>query len=213
MALPPHPASESPALFPIFLKLAGRACLVVGAGTVAQPKIEALLACGAHVTVVAPEASESLRKMAAGGQVNWFARGFTASDLDGVFLAITATSNHDVNKQVSELARRHKILVNSVDDPPNCDFYTGAVVRRGSLQIAISTDGKSPSLAQRLRQELERQFGPEYSDWLDKLGEARRRLFETDVAADERRRVLHAAASRENYEEFVRQSGNGDDQR
>ncbi len=148
-------------MFPIFLKLDGRRVLVVGASTVAEGKIRGLLEARASIQVVAPEAVLQVQKWAGEGVVAWKARGFQPSDLDQVSLVIAATSSSELNAQVFKEAQARKVLCNAVDDPENCDFYYPAVVRRGDLQIAISTNGRSPALAQRLRQELEEQFGPE----------------------------------------------------
>jgi len=141
-------------MFPIFFKLEGRACLVVGAGTIAAPKIASLLRAGGAVTVVAPRANSAIAAQAETGEVLWHAREFVPGDLNGMFLAIAATDLQPVNHTVAEEARARGILVNSVDDPPDCDFFYPSVVRRGDLQIAISTAGKSPALAQRLREEI-----------------------------------------------------------
>jgi len=187
--------NAAPALFPLFLKLEGRECLVVGAGSVAEGKIRSLLASGAKVRVVALEAKDAVRQWAQAGEVAWEARAFQASDLDGVVLAIAATSSPSVNAAVFVEARKRNVLCNAVDDPENCDFYYGAVVRRGDLQIAISTAGHSPALAQRLRQELEEQFTAEYSDWVKALGEARQQLFALDMDPEQRRRLLHEMTS------------------
>ena len=203
-ASPQSTQSETPDLFPIFLKLEGQQCLVIGAGAVAQPKIASLLASGAKVTVVAPQAAGAVRGWAEAGKIRWEARPFVPADLNGVFLAVAATSVAEVNRQVYQEARRRNILLNAVDDPPHCDFYYGSVVRRGALQIAISTNGKSPALAQRLRQEMENTYGEEYEKWLDDLGRERQRLFETEMDPEHRRQLLHALASRKSYEEFVR---------
>lgn len=183
------------ALFPLFLKLEGRPCLVVGAGSVAEGKIQSLLDAGADVHVVAPEANTSIRGWAANGSLFWAQKGFEAADLDDVFLVIAATSSAEVNAGVFHEARRRGILCNSVDDPEHCDFYYPAVVRRGDLQIAISTAGLSPALAQRLRRELEVQFGPEYSSWLQDLGSERQRLFNLEIDPEERKQILHKLAS------------------
>src|SRR5215831_1364194 len=145
---------NSPALFPIFLKLTGRACLVVGGGSVGTPKIEGLLAAGADVTVVAPHATELVKTWAEEETVAWHARRFEPADLDGVFLAVIVTSSPELNDLVFREAQRRGVLANVVDDPPRCDFYYPAVVRRGAFQIAVSTDGKSPALAQRLRKQF-----------------------------------------------------------
>src|SRR6266581_300826 len=163
-------------MFPIFLKLDGRRCLVVGAGNVAESKIRGLLEARASVEVVAPEAVWQIQKWAWEGVIGWKARPFEPSDLDQVSIVIAATSIREVNAHVFEQARLRNVLCNSVDDPENCDFYYPAVVNRGDLQIAISTGGRSPALAQRLRRELEEQFGAEYEPWVADLGKARQQL-------------------------------------
>ena len=187
-------------MFPIFLKLEGRRYLVVGAGTIATPKIASLLRAGAEVTVVAPEAGDEARRMAGEGAIAWRGREFTESDLDGVFLVVTGTDQQEVNHRVARAARERNILVNSVDDPPDCDFYYPSLVRRGDLQIAISTAGKSPALAQRLREEIDALLEPELGDWLDELGATRLRMLEVYELSDERKRALHLLARRETCE-------------
>jgi len=186
-------------MFPIFLKLDGRRVLVVGAGTVAEGKIRGLLQAGASIQVVAPEAVFQVQKWAWEGVVGWKARGFQPSDLDQVSLVIAATSSCELNAQVFKEAQARKVLCNAVDDPENCDFYYPAVVRRGDLQIAISTNGRSPALAQRLRQELEEQFGPEYEEWVEELGRARDQLTVQKLDTEPRRKLLHQLASREAF--------------
>lgn len=181
-------------LFPIFVKLEGRRVLVVGAGPVGESKIGGLAAAGASITVVAPHATPAIRDWAAGGRLTWHAREFHPGDLDGAALVVAAVPAEVANAVFTE-ARARGVLCNSVDDVENCDFYYGAVVNRGDLQIAISTAGHSPFLAQRLRQELERQFGPEYAEWVRQLGDARRELFAADVEPDARRRRLHELAN------------------
>jgi precorrin-2 dehydrogenase / sirohydrochlorin ferrochelatase len=182
-------------LFPMFLKLEGRPCLVVGAGAVAESKIESLLAAGAAVRVIAPRANEGIRGWALAGRITLEEREFLPRDLEGAFLVIAATSSPSVNELAFREARARNVLCNAVDDPVHCDFYYPAVVRRGKLQVAISTEGESPALAQRLRRELELQFGPEYESWVEKLGAARRRLFAADMDAEQRRTKLHELAS------------------
>lgn len=186
-------------MFPIFLKVEGRRCLVVGAGSVAEGKIRGLLQAGASVEVVAPWAARQIQEWFGQGVLNWKPRAFEASDLDEVSLVIAATPSRHVNTQVFQEARLRNVLCNSVDDPENCDFYYGAVVQRGDLQIAISTNGRSPALAQRLRQELEQQFGPEYESWLDKLGTARDQMFAAKLDIETRKKLLHELASREAF--------------
>ena len=186
-------------MFPIFLKLEGRRCLVVGAGKVAEGKIRGLLDAGASVEVVAPFAVPQIQQWFGQGVLSWQQRVFEPRDLDHASIVIAATPSHEVNTQVFEEAQLRNVLCNSVDDPENCDFYYPAVVERGDLQIAISTNGRSPALAQRLRQELEQQFGPEYETWLEELGVSRDQLFATNVDAEARRKLLHELAGREAF--------------
>jgi uroporphyrin-III C-methyltransferase/precorrin-2 dehydrogenase/sirohydrochlorin ferrochelatase len=194
-------------LFPIFVKLEGQPVLLVGAGTVGESKVAGLLSAGAAVTVVAPEATPVIQNLAEAGIISWRRRPFDPGDLDGVRLVVAAVPR-DVAGSIYEEARRRGILVNSVDDPDNCDFYYPAVVNRGDLQIAISTAGHSPALAQRIRIELEQQFGPEYAEWIQQLGGARRDLFATDMDPDVRKQQLHEMARRR-PKGFGRQAGPG----
>lgn len=187
-------------LFPMFMKLEGRSCLVVGAGTVGEPKIRSLLASGASVRVLAFGATAAVAELAKTGAIAWEARAFNTADLDGVFLVIAATNSRDVNAAIFDEAGRRNILCNVVDDPEHCDFYYPAVVRRGELQLAISTNGHSPALAQRIRRELETQFGPEYGEWLEQLGTIRKHLFASNIDPEDRRHLLHELASREAFE-------------
>lgn len=191
-------------LFPAFLKLAGRRCVVVGAGPVAEEKVEGLLRAGADVRVVAPEATRRIRELARGKKLRWDGRAFRASDLAGAFLVVAATSSALLHAQIYRQARRRGVLCNVVDDPEHCDFYYGSVVRRGELQIAISTAGQSPALAQRLRKKLEEEFGAEYEEWLRELGRIRQRLFAKKMPAERRRALLHRFASEASFEEFLR---------
>ena len=196
-------------LFPIFLKLASRRCLVVGAGPVGESKIESLLRTGAEVRVVAPRATETVRARARARKVCWEARGFRPADLNGVFLVIVATSSAELNEAIFQEGRRRGVLCNIVDDPARCDFYYPAVVRRGHLQIAISTDGRCPALAQRLKKELEQQFGSEYGTWLEQLGQARQKLLARALAPERRRRLLHRLASPQAFRAFLRRLDRG----
>jgi precorrin-2 dehydrogenase/sirohydrochlorin ferrochelatase len=191
-------------LFPMFLKLSGRACLVVGAGTIAESKTASLLEAGGRVRVVAPEATAQVRSWAQSNAIEWHRRSFQPDDLEGMFLVVAATSSTELHERIFEEATRRGVLCNIVDVPALCDFYYPSVVQRGSLQIAISTSGQSPALAQRLRKQLEDQFGPEYEEWLAQLGEARDKLFSAKMDPEERKRLLHQQASEEAFEAFLR---------
>jgi siroheme synthase-like protein len=184
-------------LLPVFLRLDRRPCLVVGAGTVALAKIESLLAAGAAITVVAPAAIPQVRALAAQNALTWHQRVFEPSDLDGAFLVIAATNASGVNHAVYEEALRRNILCNAVDDPPNCDFYFGSVVSRGDLQIAISTAGESPALAQRLRREIDAQLPADLAPWLAVLGPLRRDVRAATPAGEARNLLLHELAHRQ----------------
>jgi precorrin-2 dehydrogenase / sirohydrochlorin ferrochelatase len=191
-------------LFPMFLKLAERPCLVVGAGNIAESKIASLLEADARVRVVAPEATQQVRSWARSKRIEWHQRRFHASDLEEMFLVVAATSSRELHEQVFKEAARGGVLCNIVDVPELCDFYYPAVVQRGALQIAVSTAGQSPALAQRLRKELEEQFGPEYGEWLEHLGEAREKLFSETMDPEERKKLLHEQASKEALNAFRR---------
>jgi len=192
----------APSLFPMFLKLEGRNCLVLGGGSVGEPKVRSLLDSGARVRVVAPSASPAVRDWASRGELIWTEKNYDASDLDGVFLVVAATSSPEVNHAIYREAQTRGILCNVVDDPPHCDFYYPAVVRRGQLQIAVSTAGLSPALAQRIRKQLEREFPPAYGTWLEELGQQREDLFRAGGDPEERRRHLHQMATPDAFAQF-----------
>jgi precorrin-2 dehydrogenase/sirohydrochlorin ferrochelatase len=188
-------------LFPIFLKLTGRPCLVIGAGNLAESKIESLRAAHAAVTVIAPEARDGIAELAAAGEITWHKREFRAGDVAQTspawFLVVTATNVPPVNRAVYLEATGADIICNAVDDPPFCDFYFPSVVRRGDLQIAISTAGASPALAQRLRKEINAQLPLDTGDWLTDLGNLRREVTQMEPLNDSRKMLLHQLASRE----------------
>jgi precorrin-2 dehydrogenase/sirohydrochlorin ferrochelatase len=190
-------------LFPMFVKLDSHQVLVVGAGRVGEPKIRGLLSTGAKIRVVAREASESVRQWAQSGKIILEERSFVPADLDNVFLVVVATSSRDLNEQIYHEAQARRILCNVVDVPGQCDFYYPAVVQRGDLQIAISTSGQSPSLAQKIRQQLERQFGPGYAHWVATLGETRRRVLASNLDPERKRDLLQSLASAEAFEAVI----------
>ncbi len=190
-------------LFPMFVKLDGRQVLVVGAGRVGEPKIRGLLPTGAKIRVVAREASEAVQEWARRGEIALEERGFILSDLDNVSLIVVATSSRDLNELIFGEAQSRRILCNVVDVPEQCDFYYPAVVRRGDLQIAISTSGQSPSLAQKIRRQLEHQFGPGYARWVAELGETRRRILSSNLDQERKRQLLLSLASVEAFEAAI----------
>ena len=155
------------------LRLSGRPCLVVGGGEVGLEKVEGLLACDGDVTLVAPAAVPELEAYAAEGSIAWERREFRDPDLDGRFLAIAATADTDVNISVYDGAERRAMLVNVVDVPPLCNFILPAIVRNGSLAIAISTAGASPALAKRMKREIAEAYGEPYARLAEILNEVR----------------------------------------
>ncbi len=193
-------------LFPMFVKLQGRRCLVVGAGTLAAGKIPGLLDSGARVRVVAIQASPDITERARCGQVELELKPFSPDDLNGVFLAVGATSSSDVNKAIYREASRRGVLCNIVDVPELCDFYYPAVVRRGELQIAISTNGRSPALAKRLREHLQQQIAPGYADWVAELGETRKLVLASTLTPDRKWELLISLASRDAVEAALAES-------
>ena len=184
-------------LFPIFLKIASRPCIVIGAGNLAESKIDSLRAAHAKVTVIAPEARPSIIDLAAGGEIEWKQREYVDGDLTDQFLVVAATNQPAVNRAVYREAIEKNVLCNAVDDPPFCDFYFPSVVRRGDLQIAISTGGASPALAQRLRKEINAQLPLDAGDWLTDLGNLRREVTQMEPLNDDRKWLLHQLAHRE----------------
>lgn len=196
------------------MKLEAKRCLVVGAGRVGEPKIGGLIDTGARVHVVALEASEAVHEWANAGKIVLEIRAFNPEDLAGTVLAVVATASRELNGSIYREAQRRGVPCNVVDDPEYCDFYYGAVVRRGDLQIAISTNGQSPSLAQKLRQQLERQFGPGYAQWVAELGETRKLVLASDLDPQRKSDLLHSLASREAlYAALAEQAAKDDDRR
>jgi len=183
-------------LLPVFLKLDGRRCLVVGAGPVALDKMVSLLGTGVRLRVIAPKARPEIEQLASEGRLEWVRRAFTDSDLDGNFLVIAATNMPEVNAAIYRGAVERNITCNSVDDIPNCDFFFGSVVSRGSLQVAISTGGESPALAQRLRREMDAQLPEDLGPWLEELGQLRREVLAVHPRGDARKALLHELAQR-----------------
>jgi uroporphyrin-III C-methyltransferase / precorrin-2 dehydrogenase / sirohydrochlorin ferrochelatase len=184
-------------MLPIFLKLDGRGCLLVGAGNVALDKVGNLLKTALRLRVVAPEARPEIKQLALEGKLEWIPRAFELADLDGNFLVVTATDSPEVNASVYQGAVEQGILCNSVDDIPNCDFYFGSIVSRGDLQIAISTAGQSPAMAQDLRREIDEQLPEDLGPWLEGLGQLRREVLGIHPRGEARKSLLHQLAQRQ----------------
>jgi precorrin-2 dehydrogenase / sirohydrochlorin ferrochelatase len=162
--------------YPVNLDIRHQPCLVVGGGAVGTRKVKTLLDCGAAVTVVSPEVTDPLSVLAAENHISLKQRPYQASDLDGVFLVIGATDNKDLNRAIHDDARKQGKLCNIADQPDLCNFILPSIIERGDLIIAISTSGKSPAVASRLRKQIEAQFGPEYAGFLKLMGAVRKIL-------------------------------------
>jgi precorrin-2 dehydrogenase/sirohydrochlorin ferrochelatase len=164
----------------------------VGGGGVAERKVLSLLACEAKVKVVSPALTQTLREAVEKGEISYRQGEYETTDLEGIFLVIAATDRDEINRRVAAEAMARNMLVNVVDDPPHGNFYVPAVVRRGSLQIAVSTDGKSPLLARKIKEELEERYGPEYGLLVDLLGEIRHDILDNTADPRKRRDLLTA---------------------
>jgi precorrin-2 dehydrogenase / sirohydrochlorin ferrochelatase len=177
-------------LYPVFLKLEGHKVLIVGGGAIAEQKIEAVLRSATDVTVVSPQITPRIRLWAHQGRVKYVALEFKPGMTRGYFLVISCTDSEQTNRAVYQEARESGALANAVDDPGYCDFYAPAVVSRGEFQIAISTGGNSPALSQRVRKELEQEFGPEYESWTAWLGRMRDLMRKVLPRTDRRKELL-----------------------
>jgi len=173
---------------PLYLDLRGRRCVVIGGGPIAERKVRLLLEAGADVTVISPQLTSGLEELAQQGRITHIARAYRPGDLADAFLVISATDDQAVNHRVWREATERAVLVNVADDPSRCDFILPATVRRGDLTIAISTGGKAPALAVRLRQWLERSLGQEYARFLELASPLRPSMAERYADFEERRR-------------------------
>jgi len=195
-------------LFPIFISLAGKNCLVIGGGQVAERKIADLSIYEANIKVISPEVEDRIRQWWSEGLVEWQAREFMDADLDNVFMVFVATNDAAVNREVVEQCRYRRILVNAVDDPPNCDFYVPAVVRRNSLVVGISTEGKSPLYARKLKEQLEQLISEEYGQFVDIMGEQREYIKQVIPDIERRKKVFQALVDSDILE--LLKSGDGE---
>jgi len=162
--------------YPVSLDIKNRKCLVVGGGSVGTRKVKTLLECGAKVTVVSPGVSGQLLELANNGLIVLEKRPYREADLDGMFLVIGTTDDEELNRQISIDAEKLNMLCNIADSPEVCNFILPSIVNRGDLTISISTSGKSPALAKKLRIELEEKFGNEYAEFLRLMGAIRKKL-------------------------------------
>jgi precorrin-2 dehydrogenase/sirohydrochlorin ferrochelatase len=195
--------------YPVLIQLDGRKVLVVGGGTVAQRKIETLLEYGAVVQVISKELTPRLRKYSDEGKIGFLGQQFNEDCLEEAFLVIAATDDPRLNHQVSEKAKEKGLLVNAVDQPSDCNFILPSVLRRGDLLIAVSTSGKSPALAKKVRETLEERFGNEYGSFLLLMGRLREEILAQRLSQGENRRIFNELVNAPILEAISREDWNG----
>jgi siroheme synthase-like protein len=159
--------------YPVYIQLRDQPCVVIGGGKIAEGKVEGLLAAEASVTVISPDITAHLKSLAEKKQITYLRRAYQPGDLTGAFMVICATDQPGINHQVWQEATNNHQLVNVVDDTPRCNFIAPSILRKGDLTIAISTSGKAPALAVRLKERLQQELGPEYERFLELAGELR----------------------------------------
>ena len=177
--------------YPIFIELEGKTVLVVGGGSVAQRKVETLLKFGASIHIVSKGLTHKLKKLVESKKIHHIGEEFKDEHLDGAFLAIAATDDKLLNQKISKNARMRNLLINAVDQPSDCNFIVPSIINRGDLLIAISTSGKSPALAKRIRKDLEAQFGSEYEVFLTLMGRLRTDILSLGFSQKENSRIFN----------------------
>ena len=178
--------------YPVFLDVRDRPCLVVGGGQIAERKAIALFDAGADLTVISPSLTPVLAELAGKGKISHHPKTFAEQDLAGAYLVIAATNDAEVNEAVARVCRKRGVLVNAATSPDEGTFVVPSVVERGDLLIAISTCGDSPALARKVREDLERAYGPEYGTFLEKMASLRWRLMQSVADEAVRRKVYQA---------------------
>jgi len=167
--------------YPVNLNICGRRCIVIGGGEVALRKVQILLEYGAEVDVISPELDLRLIKLAKDNQIRTFARDYKDGDLEGSFIVVAATDSDEINSQVSAEARRRSILINVVDDAKRSDFIVPSVMRRGDITITVSTSGRSPALARKLRTQIEQEIGQGYAALTNLIAEVRQEIIRDGI--------------------------------
>lgn len=185
------------ALYPVLVKLEGELCLVIGGGRVAERKVKSLLEAGARVRVISPRLTADLQALADAGVIEYRRGRYRPGDVEGAFLVISATNDPAANRMVAADCRERRLLLNAVDDPENCTFFVPACVRRGDLTIAVSTGGQSPLLARKLREKLEREYGPLYGDYLALIGRIRHNIIRSVSDPVRKEQLLEALCAPE----------------
>ena len=190
--------------YPVYIELRDQPCVVIGGGKIAEAKVDGLLAAQAKVTVISPNLTAYLRKLAEQEQMTYLSRSYQPGDLIGAFLVICATDQPEINHQVWQEATANRQLVNVVDDTPRCNFIAPSILRKGDLTIAISTGGKAPALAVRLKERLQRELGPEYERFLQLAGQLRAQLARHVPDFDRRKELWYELVDSEILEVLAR---------
>lgn len=185
------------AFYPVLLKLEGKRCVVVGGGAETGQRVLGLIEAGGEVTLIAPVASEETARLAREGRIRWLAREYQPGDLDSAFLVIACLSDRSRNAEIWAEAEARGIPFNATDDSPHCTFIFPAIHRQGDLVVAVSSSGKSPALASRIRDRIARDLGPEYAEFLELLGQLRPEIAERFPAFERRREVWYRLADSE----------------
>jgi len=183
--------------YPIYLDIKNRNCLVIGGGSVGARKVLTLISCGANVTVVSLDATEKLHQLSNNGEIKLKERPFQTTDLDDRFLVIGATDNQELNLKIHAEAERRGLLCNIADRPKACNFILPSIVNRGDLIVAISTSGKSPAFAKKLRKQLEAEFGDEYAEFLNLMGAIRKKLLSQDHESEAHKHLFEQLIERD----------------
>ncbi|RLB16459.1 MAG: bifunctional precorrin-2 dehydrogenase/sirohydrochlorin ferrochelatase [Deltaproteobacteria bacterium] len=178
--------------YPVFVDMRGKRVLVVGGGEVAERKVKGLLECGSEIHIISKKLSDKLKLLIENGSIRFAGSHFHEEVLEGITLVIAATDDPEVNRAISIKARQRNILVNAVDQPEDCSFIVPSVVKRGDLVIAISTSGKSPALAKRIRQELEERFDQSYAIFLEIMGKVRKAVLSAGLPQNTNSKIFHA---------------------
>ena len=176
-----------PDYYPVYLNLAGKRCVILGGGKIAQGKIAALRQAAAQITVISPEATPGIRRAAQRGDVEWLERKYRPGDLEGAFIAVAATNVWHINREIYEEAERLGVLLNVVDDPDLCSFIAPSIVKRDPVTLAISTGGASPALARKMRETLAEDANLRWADLAGVLAQARRLVKDRRIIIDPER--------------------------
>jgi precorrin-2 dehydrogenase/sirohydrochlorin ferrochelatase len=194
--------------YPIYLDISNKQCAIVGGGDVAERKVQRLLECGANVIVIAKALTPALKTMTTEGKIDWIDSDYDEIHIRDAFLVVGATDRDDINARIAADAGKKNILVNIVDDPEKCNFILPSLFRQGDLSIAISTGGKSPALAKKLREELEAVYGPEYKTLLTILGKLRERIISKGQSCD-KNKMLFESLVNSDILDFIREKNWG----